>query len=118
GLQPVLLSGDAAASVREVAGALGIEDARPRCLPEGKLNILQALQASGRRVLAVGDGINDAALLAGADVSAARAGGAPLAHRSTDLVLAGTQLVRLPQAVDLARRTRRIIRQNLGWVLA
>ncbi|PRH82052.1 heavy metal translocating P-type ATPase [Arenimonas caeni] len=118
GLRPVLLSGDGEATVRAVAGTLGIEDFAARQSPEGKLEAVHALQAAGHRVLAVGDGINDAPLLAGADVSAAMAAGAPLAQRSADLVLAGPRLMRLPESVALARRTRRIIRQNLGWALA
>jgi Cu2+-exporting ATPase len=66
----------------------------------------------------LGDGINDAPVLAGADVSMAMADGAPLAHRAADLVLTGSSLARVPQAVALARRSQRIIRQNLGWALA
>ena len=69
-------------------------------------------------MLAVGDGINDGPLLAGADVSMAMAAGAPLAHRAADLVLTGTSLARIPEAIVLARRTRAIIRQNLAWALA
>ncbi|HEY9145027.1 MAG TPA: HAD-IC family P-type ATPase, partial [Arenimonas sp.] len=118
GLPPHLLSGDGDANVATVADSLGIGDFASRQSPEDKLAAVRALQAQGRRVLAVGDGINDAPVLAGADVSVAMAGGAPLAHRSADLVLAGASLMRLPQAVQLARRTRRIIRQNLGWALA
>ncbi|ODS62038.1 MAG: ATPase P [Arenimonas sp. SCN 70-307] len=118
GLRPVLLSGDGEATVRSVAATLGIDDFSARQTPEGKLAAVHALQAAGHRVLAVGDGINDAPLLAGADVSAAMAAGAPLAQRSADLVLAGPRLVRLPESVALARRTRRIINQNLGWALA
>jgi Cu2+-exporting ATPase len=79
---------------------------------------VRRLQADGHRVLMLGDGINDAPVLAGADVSMAMADGAPLAHRSADLVLTGSSLVRVPQAVALARRSQRIIRQNLGWALA
>lgn len=118
GLPPQLLSGDGEGSVAAVAGSLGIDEFASRQSPEEKLETVRALQARGRRVLAVGDGINDAPVLAGADVSVAMAGGAPLAHRSADLVLAGASLMRLPQAVQLARRTRRIIRQNLAWALA
>ena len=118
GLRPVLLSGDGEATVRGVASTLQIDDFAARQTPEGKLAAVHALQAEGRRVLAVGDGINDAPLLAGADVSAAMAAGAPLAQRSADLVLAGPRLMRLPESVALARRTRRIINQNLGWALA
>ena len=118
GLPPHLLSGDGETSVAAVAARLGIEDFAARQSPEDKLAAVRALQAQGRRVLAVGDGINDAPVLAGADVSVAMAGGAPLAHRSADLVLAGASLMRLPQSVRLARRTRHIIRQNLAWALA
>ncbi|GAB2661156.1 heavy metal translocating P-type ATPase [Arenimonas aestuarii] len=118
GLSPRLLSGDGEASLAAVAARLDIHDFASRQSPEDKLDAVRALQAQGRRVLAVGDGINDAPVLAGADVSVAMAGGAPLAHRSADLVLAGASLMRLPQSVQLARRTRRIIGQNLGWALA
>jgi Cu2+-exporting ATPase len=65
----------------------------------------------------VGDGLNDAPVLAGADVSLAVAEGAALAQRAADLVLTGHSLQRVPQAIDVARRTRRVIRQNLGWAL-
>jgi Cu2+-exporting ATPase len=118
GLQPRLLSGDGETSVTAVANTLVIDNFSARQSPEDKLVAVRALQAAGHRVLAVGDGINDAPVLAGADVSVAMAGGAPLAQRSADLVLAGASLMRLPQAGVLARRTRRIIRQNLGWALA
>ena len=118
GLQPRLVSGDGEASVAAVTTRLGIDDVAARQSPEDKLAIVHALQAKGHRVLAVGDGLNDAPVLAGADVSVAMAGGAPLAHRSADLVLAGPSLLRLPQSVRLARRTRRIIGQNLAWALA
>ena len=82
------------------------------------VHLAQYLAMTGHRVLAVGDGINDAPVLAGADVSVAMAAGAPLAHRSAGLVLAGSALMRLPESVALARRCRRIIHQNLGWALA
>jgi Cu2+-exporting ATPase len=65
----------------------------------------------------VGDGLNDAPVLAGADVSLALADGAALAQRAADFVVSGGALVRIPQAVALARRTRRIVRQNLLWAL-
>ena len=118
GLRPMLLSGDGEAAVASAAAALGIDEARPRQSPDDKLAAVRALQAAGHRVLMLGDGINDAPVLAGADVSVAMAGGAPLAHRSADLVLTGPRLRRLPQAVRLARRARAIIRQNLAWALA
>ena len=118
GLTPRILSGDASGAVAAVAGAVGVARFQARQSPEDKLATLRALQAQGHRVLMLGDGINDAPVLAGADVSMAMADGAPLAHRSADLVLTGSSLMRVPQAVALARRSQRIIRQNLGWAVA
>ncbi len=113
-----LLSGDGETAVAATAQALGIESARARQSPEDKLARLRTLQAEGRVVAMLGDGINDAPVLAGADVSIAMGGGAALAHRSADLVLLGTSLARVPQAIGIARRTRRVIRQNLAWAVA
>jgi len=118
GIAPRILSGDGAAAVAAVAGTLGVAEHVARQSPEQKLAAVRALQAQGHRVLMLGDGINDAPVLAGADVSMAMADGAPLAHRAADLVLTGSSLVRVPQAVALARRSQRVIRQNLGWALA
>ncbi|MGY6519845.1 MAG: heavy metal translocating P-type ATPase [Lysobacteraceae bacterium] len=113
-----MLTGDGAVAARLAAGAAGIDALRARQSPEDKLARVRTLQADGRVVAMVGDGINDAPVLAGADVSVAMAGGAALAHRSADLVLTGRSLLRLPQTIALARRTRRIIRQNLAWATA
>src|SRR5690606_25116106 len=100
-----------------VAGQLGIAEARGRLSPSDKLAAVRSLQAGGHIVAMLGDGINDAPVLAGADVSLALAGGAALAHRAADLVVTGDSLVRVPQAIALARRSRRIVRQNLGWAI-
>jgi len=112
-----LLSGDAEPAVSALAMALRITHARARQSPEHKLAHLRALQAQGHVVAMVGDGINDAPVLAGADVSLAMGGGAALAQRSADLILTGDSLRRVPEAIVLARRTRRIVRQNLAWAL-
>ncbi|MCL6618380.1 MAG: cadmium-translocating P-type ATPase [Thermomonas hydrothermalis] len=118
GVQLHLASGDAAAPVARFASAVGLRNAHARQSPEDKLARVRALQAEGRVVAMVGDGLNDAPVLAGADVSVAIGDGAALAQRSADLVLSGASLLALPQALTLARRTRRIIRQNLAWALA
>src|SRR5690606_5964095 len=115
GIRVHLSSGDAEASVRSFAGDLGIEHAHARQSPEDKLAYARALQAEGRVVAMVGDGLNDAPVLAGADVSLALSAGAPLAQQSADLVLTGSSLLRVPQAIANARRTRRVVRQNLAW---
>ena len=118
GLRLHLASGDAAERVAALASRIGIDDASARQTPEDKLAYVRRRQSEGRVVAMVGDGLNDAPVLAGADVSIAIGTGAALAQRAADLVLAGRSLARLPQAVSLARRTRAIIRQNLGWALA
>ena len=118
GLDIHLSSGDAEASVARFANQLGIVDAAARQAPEAKLGRVRQLQHTGRVVVMVGDGLNDAPVLAGADVSIAVADGAALAQRAADFVTTGASLMRIPAAVALARRTRRIIRQNLAWAIA
>ena len=113
-----LCSGDAAAAVSSLAAELGIVEASWRQTPEAKLARIRELQARGEVVAMVGDGINDAPVLAGADVSLAIAEGAALAQRAADIVLTSASLLRIPQALALARRTRRIILQNLAWAIA
>ena len=110
-------SGDARTAVARVAYTLGIADAHARLSPEDKLARVRALQGGGRHVAMVGDGINDAPVLAAADVAIAIGDGAALAHRSADLVLAAPVLGRIPRAIALARRTQRITRENFAWAL-
>lgn len=120
GMAPRILSGDAEARVATLGERLGIDAAHRegRLSPDGKLAALRALQADGHRVLMVGDGVNDAAVLAAADVSAAMASGASLAQRQADLVLMGSRLGPLHDALRLARQTQRIVRQNIVWAVA
>lgn len=117
GLRLHLSSGDSAAAVARFGQVLGIDEVHARQTPEQKLAFVRALQAQGRRVAMVGDGLNDAPVLAGADVSLAVADGAALAQRAADLVATQPSLMRIPESIALARRTRRIIRQNLAWAL-
>ncbi|MGY1409622.1 MULTISPECIES: heavy metal translocating P-type ATPase [unclassified Luteimonas] len=117
GLRVHLSSGDAASRVETLAAALDIDRTHARQRPEDKLALVRGLQDEGRIVAMVGDGLNDAPVLAGADVSLAMDKGAALAQRAADLVMTGPTLLRIPVAVRVARDTRRIIRQNLGWAL-
>ncbi|MBM3392708.1 MAG: heavy metal translocating P-type ATPase [Betaproteobacteria bacterium] len=118
GCRVSLLSGDAPEAVRQVAARLGIEAAHGGMTPQDKHDHLVALQAAGAIVAMVGDGVNDAPVLAQAQVSVAMGGGTELARNQADIVLLGDQIGRLLDGVHLARRTQRIVRQNLGWAFA
>lgn len=117
GIQPHLLSGDNEATVEKMAGILNIKHRLARQLPNDKLAYVHALQQQRRIVAMVGDGINDAPVLAGAQVSIAMGGGAQLAQANADMVLLSDNLERLPQSVVHARKTLKIIRQNLAWAI-
>ncbi len=117
GLSVCLLSGDGPARVEHVARAVGIADSSGGLLPEDKLARVRALQREGAVVAMVGDGINDAPVLAGAQVSIAMGSGSQLAHASADMILLSERLAHLPQGVRTARKTLAIIRQNLLWAL-
>jgi Cu2+-exporting ATPase len=117
GLALALVSGDNEQAVRRVARTLGIDDYRSGCSPEDKLAILRAAQQSGDTVIMVGDGINDAPVLAGADASVAMAEGALLAQTSADVIMLGHSLAPLVTALRTAKQTMRIVRQNLGWAI-
>jgi len=101
--------------VGEIARQLGIEDAHAGMTPTDKLAHLQRLQAEGRRVLMLGDGVNDAPVLAAADISVAMGSATDLAKTSADAVLLTNRLDSLVQAFAVARRSRRIIIENLVW---
>jgi Cu2+-exporting ATPase len=115
GLPSEIVSGDEASAVARIAARCGIERHSARLAPQDKLARLKALQAGGAVVVAVGDGINDAPLLRGADVAIAMGRGSALAQTSADLILVRDSLEDLPHTIDLARRTQRVIRQNLAW---
>jgi Cu2+-exporting ATPase len=118
GLEVLLLSGDRAAVVDRVGEELGVANRVSGASPEDKARHVEALAAAGAVVAMIGDGINDAPVLARAQVSLALAGGAALAQSQADLVVANPSLSAVGDAFALARRTRRIIRQNVAWSIA
>jgi len=117
GVEVELLSGDQTTTVQAVADELGIDQFQSRCRPEDKLARIHVLQQQGAVVAMVGDGVNDAPVLAGAQVSLAMGGGTQLAHASADMVLLSEQLPHLVTAIRASRRTLAVIRQNLAWAL-
>lgn len=117
GITVSLASGDHEQSVSTVARSLGINDFHFECSPAEKLRIIKELQAGGQRVVMVGDGINDAPVLAGADASIALAHGALLAQTSADVIMLGESLHPLVTALTMSRQTLHIVRQNLVWAV-
>ncbi|MDQ2884429.1 MAG: heavy metal translocating P-type ATPase [Actinomycetota bacterium] len=115
GLHPVLLTGDNARTAAAVAAEVGIDDVVAETLPEGKADVVRRLQQRGHRVAVVGDGVNDAAALAVADLGMALGHGTDAAIEAADIVLSREDLMVVPEAVELARRTHRTIRWNLVW---
>jgi Cu2+-exporting ATPase len=115
GLRLAVVSGDDRATTAAVAARLGIERAVPEAAPAGKRDLVAEMQAGGSRVVAVGDGINDAPVLSQADVGMAMGRGTDVTLESADAVLVRDDLRLVPEAVRLSRRAYRIIRQNLFW---
>ena len=110
-----LLSGDGADAAARVAGRVGIAAFRGNCTPQDKLDFLQTTQQRGHKVAAVGDGLNDGPILAGAHVSFAFGHAVPLAQAQADFVVLGGQLGAVVDTLLMARRTLRVVRQNLWW---
>jgi len=117
GLSISLVSGDSAAPVARIAAALDIDNAQSGCSPAEKLATIRELQQAGETVVMVGDGINDAPVLAGADVSIAPSHAASLAQSGADVLMLGDSLQPLVKLVSASRHTMRIVRQNLGWAI-
>ena len=110
-----LLSGDRAPAVARLAAQAGIAHWQGDCSPQDKLDALRRLEQQGHRSAMVGDGLNDGPVLAGAHVSFAFGRAVPLAQARADFVVLGDDLSLVPQAIVLARRTLRVVRQNLWW---
>lgn len=117
GLTTAMLTGDAQASAQAVANAAGIDEVRAKLLPQDKLNELQRLRKKYGSVMFVGDGINDAPVLAGADVGAAMGSGADAALEAADVVFMKSEMRAIPQAINIARQTGRIAWQNVVFAL-
>ncbi|KQV94265.1 heavy metal translocating P-type ATPase [Streptomyces sp. Root369] len=115
GVKPVLATGDREAPAQAVAKALGIDEVHARCTPEDKARLVRDLQEQGYRVAVIGDGVNDAAALAGADLGIAMGTGTDVAIGAADLTLVRGDIEALADAVRLARRTLGTIRVNLVW---
>jgi Cu+-exporting ATPase len=115
GLRIVMLTGDSSAAAQPIARQAGIAEVEAGLDPAGKLDRIRALQQSGLRVAMVGDGINDAGALAQADAGIAMGTGADLAQEAGDVLLLRAQPSAIPAALDLARATLRVMRQNLAW---
>lgn len=115
GMAVHLLSGDSVQAAARVAALVGIKEFQGGCQPQDKLDFLRRAQQLGRKVAVVGDGLNDGPVLAGAHVSFAFGQAVPLAQAQADFVVLGDQLGLVAKTLLLARRTLRIVRQNLGW---
>ena len=116
-LAVVIASGDHQDAVDDAGRALGIARTHARLSPHDKIWLLEDLRARGHRAFVIGDGINDGPVLAAAEVSCAMGQGSAIAHSAADLLLVNENLEVLPQAVRVARRAMRVVRQNLAWSL-
>ena len=118
GIRTVMLTGDAEEAAKAVAKTVGIDQVHARLLPEEKLERLQMVRKEAGREMFVGDGINDAPVLAGADVGAAMGSGADAAIEAADVVFMNSDVSAIPESVEIARATRRISWQNVYFALA
>jgi Cu+-exporting ATPase len=116
-IHPIMLTGDLDSSAMPIAREAHIDDVRANLLPADKLTLIRDLQSQGKKVAMAGDGINDAAALAQADAGLALAAGSDLAREAGDILLLHNDLRLIPAAIALARRTTRIMRENLAWAL-
>ena len=115
GLRTVLLTGDNQATAESIAAQAGVDEVRAGAMPADKAAFIRDLQAAGWRVAMVGDGINDGPALAAADLALAFGSGTDVAMSAADIIVLRDDLMAVPEAVQLARATYRIIRRNLVW---
>jgi Cu2+-exporting ATPase len=113
-----VLSGDSSDAVGQVASRLHIKDWSARQSPAMKLEKIESMRMAGKCVLMIGDGVNDAPVLAAADVSMTVKGGAELANSAADMILTSDSLGLVNKAIETARRTHQLVRQNLTWAVA
>ena len=118
GVATTMLTGDSAASANAVAEAAGIREVHAKLLPQEKLEVLQTIRKTHGAIMFVGDGINDAPVLAGADVGAAMGSGADAAIEAADVVFMTSELNAVPESIAIARETKRIAWQNVIFALA
>ena len=118
GIESMLVSGDTEHTAQAVAAQVGIRDVHARTLPAQKADVVSGLQSDGRRVAMVGDGVNDAPALAQADLGLAMRSGSDIALETAQVGLMQSNPLRAAEAVLLARATRHVIRQNLGFAFA
>jgi heavy metal translocating P-type ATPase len=118
GLEVAMVTGDRHATAEAIAGRIGLDRVLAEVFPEGKVDEVERLQADGRFVIFAGDGLNDAPALAKADVGIAMGTGTDVALAAADVSLLGGSLASVPDALELARRTHRVIVQNLVWAFA
>ena len=118
GLTPVLLTGDNSGAATAIAAGIGITDVRSGVSPQGKLDVIRELQGAGHVVAMVGDGVNDAAALAAADLGIAMGAGTDAAIAASDITVMSGDLVVVATAIRLARRTLGTIKGNLFWAFA
>jgi len=118
GIHTVMLSGDYAEAVDALAQQLGLDEWHSRLLPEDKLHHVERLMSEGRKVAFVGDGINDAPVLAGADVGGAMGSGADAAIEAADVVFMRPSLTAIAHILDLSKATLRVAWQNVVFAIA